>query len=496
MKQTFLHFTPLIFALLLTGCIEPVDILPDIVPPSEVKELYLEKSDIDVSLTWVDPTDVDFKGIRITLYNASNQNVVTFTDVPPDSMAYTFKRLSSGDYYVKLQTRDKENNLSAGIDSSFVFLSMVPGNVRNISSAIYWNVLHLDWDSLTVEDFDVTVSGQTVSVPVDSIIVEVDNLERHLYPVTATGAVIPDLPDGPHSVRIMTHSGSGYYSAEYTQSFAPITFGEKFVRVNGNGYDFYIARYEVTTEEYRKFVVDDLGISVQYAPYYVDNSKVEADASFKWWYGTNPAEPGTIYLMGFNSWEFSLTPENGWVSNKYDPESAFGKATWEGAMLYCLVNYNGRCPTQDEWLYAASGGPLSNGYDYAGSNDPDEVGWWGWTSGYPVFLEHVGQKTPNELGIYDMSGNAGEYLYELDPVGSTLGQSVIIGGSMGPIHFWSNEGEDFAPDNNIKPRLTDPEIVKHTGKDSWSALWRMGIRVLIPHDEIVKLPMNRFKYEK
>lgn len=64
-----------------------------------------------------------------------------------------------------------------------------------------------------------------------------------------------------------------------------------------------------------------------------------------------------------------------------------------------------RLPTEEEWEYAARGGIKSKGYMYAGDNNPDKVGWY-YTSGnksYPV-----GEKIPNELGLYDMSGNVWE----------------------------------------------------------------------------------------
>lgn len=498
----------LLFSCLLCGCfqscIKAYDIVADINPPDEVTGLQIDKQEVDVRLTWQDPRDNDFKAVRISLYNSDNQSLVRYADVLPDTMYYVLETLSPGNYYVRVQTRDKENNLSDGIETPFVFLSHAPVNVRQISAQIHWNVLHLKWAKLTQDDFITTVEGQSISIPVDSIIVEVqvdslgiDTLQRRyvLSPLD-TGLVIADLPDGRHSFRLKTHGESGYYSTVYQQTIGRIDFGERFVRVQGNGHDFYIAKYEVTTEEARKFIVDDLGIREAEAPYRVDNVKVESDKWFKWWYGNNPQNPGVMKLLGFNTFEFTLDA-NGWASNRYTPDATFGRITWEGAMLYSLLKYNGRCPTSEEWLYAARGGALSQGYDYAGSHDPEEVGWWGWVAGTPSFLRPPGQKKPNELGIYDMSGNASEILYDLTPAGAnSLGTVSIIGGSYGPTGFWGNEPEDFAPGNNIKPKLNEPAIVKHTGAQITTAFWRMGIRVLIPHSEIVKPPVNRFLYER
>lgn len=66
-----------------------------------------------------------------------------------------------------------------------------------------------------------------------------------------------------------------------------------------------------------------------------------------------------------------------------------------------------RLPTEAEWEYAARGGNRSHNYLYSGSDDINAVAWWKDNSGDK--LHPVGTKRPNELGLYDMTGNAYEW---------------------------------------------------------------------------------------
>jgi hypothetical protein len=61
-----------------------------------------------------------------------------------------------------------------------------------------------------------------------------------------------------------------------------------------------------------------------------------------------------------------------------------------------------------EWEYAARGGGISQGYEYAGSDDVNEVAWYGQEFTNTPAVIPVGSLSPNELGLYDMSGNAYE----------------------------------------------------------------------------------------
>ena len=66
-----------------------------------------------------------------------------------------------------------------------------------------------------------------------------------------------------------------------------------------------------------------------------------------------------------------------------------------------------RLPTEAEWEYACRGGKKSRGYKYSGSNNIDDVAWYKKNSNEET--HSVATKSPNELGIYDMSGNVYEW---------------------------------------------------------------------------------------
>ena len=65
-----------------------------------------------------------------------------------------------------------------------------------------------------------------------------------------------------------------------------------------------------------------------------------------------------------------------------------------------MTGKNYRLPTEAQWEYAARGGSKSKGYKYSGSNSMDSVAWY--DGNYSFETHAVGQKSPNELGIYDM----------------------------------------------------------------------------------------------
>ena len=108
-------------------------------------------------------------------------------------------------------------------------------------------------------------------------------------------------------------------------------------------------------------------------------------------------------------WEAIIGPDESFKPWYADYPKRF--VSWDGAQKFIkkLNEKTGkkyRLPTEAEWEYAARGGKKSKGFTFAGGNVIDQVGWYLGNSNGP---NKVGKLRPNELGIYDMSGNVWEW---------------------------------------------------------------------------------------
>jgi len=167
-----------------------------------------------------------------------------------------------------------------------------------------------------------------------------------------------------------------------------------------------------------------------------DNTPTGKDLRFKVW-AEIPTPPGMIYVA---EGSFQMGSSNGdkdeksihtvTVSSFFMDATEVTQAEYRRIMGSNASNFSGcdecpvvmvswkdateyarkvgkRLPTEAEWEYAARGGNQSTGTTYSGSNDLDRVGWYHDNSRDKT--HPVGQKQPNELGLYDMSGGVREW---------------------------------------------------------------------------------------
>jgi len=187
---------------------------------------------------------------------------------------------------------------------------------------------------------------------------------------------------------------------------------DHFVLVKGGTLipDFYIGIYEVTQKEWTEVIGSNP------SAFKGENFPVETVS----WYDC-------IEYCNERSIKEGLKPYYNIGKDKKDPDNTndLDDIKWTITINQDANGY--RLPTEAEWEYAASGGRISKHYTYSGSNNVDEIAWYWKNAGdkyltgpwsWAVLVENnnktkpIGSKAPNELGLYDMSGNVREWCWD------------------------------------------------------------------------------------
>ena len=154
---------------------------------------------------------------------------------------------------------------------------------------------------------------------------------------------------------------------------------------------------------------------------------------------SSPAHKVTLstYYIGLTEvtqelWEFVMgTNPSGFTGDLKRPVE---NVSWNDCQTFvsrlnAMYGTEFRLPTEAEWEFAARGGIYSQGYTYSGSNYAFDVGWYGANSNNQS--HRVATMAPNELGIYDMSGNVYEWCQDRYGSYSSTSQTNPTGPSSG-----------------------------------------------------------------
>lgn len=176
-----------------------------------------------------------------------------------------------------------------------------------------------------------------------------------------------------------------------------------FVHGGENG-DFYIGKYEVTQDEFKALM------SFNPSRYKENKAAVEEIT----WYDA------VIFCNQLS------------IKDGFEPYYEISKEYKVGSNItYAKIDILGgkgyRLPTSSEWEYAARGGEESKGYKYSGSNNIDEVAWHGYNANKTT--HKVGMKKPNEIGIFDMTGNVEEWCWDIVKYSNGYSGRIYRGGA-------------------------------------------------------------------
>lgn len=195
----------------------------------------------------------------------------------------------------------------------------------------------------------------------------------------------------------MVEVEGGAFTRGCTAEQAPDCQNDEFPPNTVTVEDFYLSRFEVTQSEWAALVPE-------YTPLY---NRGEGDLHPTYrisWYDAatycNRRSLAEGRRPAYYTDSAFTAPFDSLVGDQLAYIDVFWDASADGYRL----------PTEAEWEYAARGGALGGGYRYAGGDGLGEVGWYSGNSN--VSSQPVGQKQPNALGIYDLTGNIYEWCWD------------------------------------------------------------------------------------
>lgn len=208
--------------------------------------------------------------------------------------------------------------------------------------------------------------------------------------------------------------------------------------------DFYISKYECTLSQFNEFI--------QNYGYKTDAERERITEIF-----FNPK--GDSRIDSLTNWRYD---EKGEIRTGFDTlDYPVIYVSWNDAMQYCnwLSEETGevyRLPTIDEWKYASIGGIHTENYIYSGSNEINEVGWYIDNSDEKLHL--VGTKKPNEIGLYDMSGNVREWCLDLFKTDDTIRK--VANGSWLDLDYQCNNQFSHRLGSNFRSNIIGFRVLK------------------------------------
>ena len=207
-----------------------------------------------------------------------------------------------------------------------------------------------------------------------------------------------------------------------------------------------------------QFIIEELGGGVTFEMLLVEGGRFlmgsEDEEAATWESPVHEVEVGDFYIGKY------LVSQQVWKSvheSDENPSRFQGdnrpveRVSWQDVQEFLkkLNNLTGRkyrLLSEAEWEYAARGGKKSEGYKYSGSNKLKDVGWYEENSYGET--KPVGLKYPNELGLYDMSGNVWEWVEDQwhdNYEGAPINGSAWVDRDEGAERVFRGGGWDFSP---------------------------------------------------